>query len=535
MATIQPNSIIKLFTGIPLDNTYTDTLYFETAAARDSYFNGLTPLFTFTENSYQRVTSGIFEADCSIENIYNANYMMFQNTGFENKWFYAFVTDVEYINNHNCRVHYEIDVMMSWLSECTLKNSFIERQHSYTDRVGDNILPEPVSLGEYKYQTYTELNQTVNHYAICIMRVEVDSGEGSDGNLYDNVYSGGQLYAVDAEYESAAESINDFLSTYIQKPESIVNMYMVPLHLLPIREGYSTQAESYSGVAAVPGGIPAGFFRTEIVPVSSYTQIDGYTPRNKKLWTYPYFFYHVDNGDGAGLDCRYEFFTNGTPQFQIDGCITAPVQLRLTPLNYKGAVAQGANECRSEFITIAGYPVCSWNYDTYRAWAAQNSVPMALQGGLAVGGLILAAATGGVGAAVAAGAGVLGTAISAVKQGYTASIQADVVKGNLQSGNVNFSKKKMTFYGGACGVTHDYALMIDRFFDMFGYAYNKVGTINTHSRPHWNYVKTNGCKLVGRCPADAIAKIKQIFDAGVTFWKSAAEVGNYSQNNAPSA
>lgn len=533
MATIQPNSTIKLFTGVPLDNTYTDTLYFASGAARDSYFNSLSPLRTFTANSYQRVTSGVFEADCSIEQIYNANYMMFQNTGFENKWFYAFVTDLEYINNHNTRVHYEIDQLMTWLSECTLKQCFIEREHPTTDYVGQNILPEPVTLGEYKYQTYGELNSAVNHYAICLMRVSVDTGQGANGNIYDKVYSGGQLYAVDAESSSAVSSINDFLATYVQQPESIVNMYMVPLMLLPIREGTSSQADSYSQLAAVPGGIPAGFFRTQLVPVSSYTTIDGYTPKNKKLWTYPYFFYHVDNGDGAGLDCRYEFFTNGTPVFQIDGCITSPVQLRLTPLNYKGADETGANECRSEFLTIAGYPICSWNYDTYRAWAAQNSVPMTIQGGVAAGSLVLALATGGVGGLVAAGAGVLGTAINAVKQSYAASIQADTVKGNIQSGNVNFSKGKMTFYGGACGVTADYARMIDKFFTMFGYAFNQIGMPQISARPHWNYIKTNGCKLVGRCPADAIAKIKQIFDQGITFWKNASEVGDYSLDNSP--
>lgn len=533
MATINPTSIVKLYTGIPLDNTYTDTLYFDSIASQTSYFSGVTPVATFTNQMYQRVTDGVFEANCSIETIYNCNYMAFQNTGFENKWFYAFVTEIEYINNHNTRVHFEIDVMQTWLLNCEIKRCFIERQHSVVDNIGTNILPEPVSLGEYVYDEYEPLNTQVNHYAVAVMIVQVEDSQTVDGNIYDNVYSGANLWAIDAQATDVTNLINTKLSQYITTPEAIVAMYMVPLYLLPLPQGGQSHESAYSQMASVPGGIPAGFFTSTKSAVTSFTKIGNYTPKNKKLFTYPYHFYHVDNGDGASLDLRYEFFKDKTPKFKIDGCITTPVQLRLTPMNYKGVEESGADEERAEFLTIASYPVCSWNYDTYRAWVAQNSVPMEIQGALAAGGLILSLATGGAGAALVAGAGALATAIKAVSQTYTASIQADTCKGNINSGNVNFSSRKQTFYGSRCYITEDHAEMIDNFFTMYGYAYNKIGIPNTHSRPHWNYVKTNGLKIIGGCPADALAKIKQVFDNGVTFWKSASEVGNYYLDNAP--
>ena len=533
MATINPNTTVKLFSGVPLDNTYEHTLYFDTLAAQTTYFNSLTPSYTFTNNMYQRVNDGVFEAGCSVESIYRCNYMMFQNTGFENKWFYAFITSVDYVNNNNCRVHFEIDVMQTWMFDITVKRCFIERQHSVGDAIGSNILPEPVSLGEYVYDGYDYLTSNYNRYAILIMIVNVEAGQTTNGVMIDNVYSGAELYAVDAETTTptggAAASVNNFLAERNPKPEQVIQIYMCPLHLLPIRTGTQDQETSYDQVAAVPGGAPASYMTVTRSAVTSFTTIDGYTPKNKKLFTYPYNFYHVDNGDGAGLDLRYEFFTNYTPAMRIEGCIAPPVQLRLTPYNYKG----GVSDDRAEFITISGYPVCSWNYDTYRAWAAQNSIPMEIAGAMSIAGVALAGVTGGASLALTAGVGALSTAVSAVSQVYQASQKADVCKGNVNSGNVNFAHKKQNFYGSRCHITADYAAMIDNFFTMFGYAYNKIGVPNTHSRPHWNYVKTNGANIIGNCPNDDLSKIKSIYDKGVTFWKSASEVGNYNLDNSP--
>ena len=38
--------------------------------------------------------------------------------------------------------------------------------------------------------------------------------------------------------------------------------------------------------------------------------LDGYTPKNKKMYTYPYNFFNMDNGNGSNLQLRYEFFDN---------------------------------------------------------------------------------------------------------------------------------------------------------------------------------------------------------------------------------
>ena len=82
-------------------------------------------------------------------------------------------------------------------------------------------------------------------------------------------------------------------------------------------------------------------------------------------------------------------------------------------------------------------------------------------------------------------------------------------------------------------VKPEYAEIVDKFFDMFGYNTCTVKVPNTHSRPHWNYVKTIGCEIQGFLPQEAANIIKAVYDKGVTFWKNGDEVGNYTLDNSP--
>ena len=96
----------------------------------------------------------------------------------------------------------------------------------------------------------------------------------------------------------------------------------------------------------------------------------------------------------------------------------------------------------------------------------------------------------------------------------------------MQSGLKYFWFRKMS-------ITKNYAMMIDSFFDMYGYAIRQHGIPNMNARPHWTYVKTIGCLVEGAIPADDASTIEDIFNKGVRFWKNLNEMGNYSLNNAP--
>ena len=86
-------------------------------------------------------------------------------------------------------------------------------------------------------------------------------------------------------------------------------------------------------------------------------------------------------------------------------------------------------------------------------------------------------------------------------------------------------------------VSREYAKIIDDFLWAYGYTVNEIKTPNLDSRKYWNFIKTQGCKLGGFLPFNDAAKIKSIFDNGITFWHvddGVVQVGNYSFDNSPS-
>ena len=146
MAYIQPNSTAQFFPDLGLSANYENSLYFASVAAKDSYFGGLTPITTVSSVSYVRENQGVIRIERPMSTMYNVGYMRYRNTSFENKWFYAFVTKVNYINNITTEIEFEIDVLMTWQGAFTLKQCFIERQHEVSDQIGNNIEPEPFNI-----------------------------------------------------------------------------------------------------------------------------------------------------------------------------------------------------------------------------------------------------------------------------------------------------------------------------------------------------------------------------------------------------
>ena len=250
----------------------------------------------------------------------------------------------------------------------------------------------------------------------------------------------------------------------------------------------------------------------------------------------------------------------------------------LYPLDYRGVA-----KYYDQSIVLTGYPTVPWIGDTYKAYMALNreqinntyettainAVSTALSGFL--GGAVtvnnaadmLQAAkydaanrglypkevsqvtkTGLRQGAMAGALNALGTSITGgvdlLSKMYmlTARLK-DIsnippnVKGLAGAGSVINGLGKLDFIAYFMCVKPEYAKIIDEYFDMFGYSTMSLKVPNTHSRPHWNYVKTVGCDIQGFLPQEAANVIKAVYDRGVTFWKNGDEVGNYTLDNSP--
>ena len=83
MSAIAPNTDLYLL-KCPIEADNRNQITFANATAQYNYFNGLTKM-TGTSFTYQRKDNLIFIPD-HIDNIYNCNYVMYQNSNYSNKW-----------------------------------------------------------------------------------------------------------------------------------------------------------------------------------------------------------------------------------------------------------------------------------------------------------------------------------------------------------------------------------------------------------------------------------------------------------------
>lgn len=207
---IEPNSTITIYKNMPLDERYDNTIYFQNETAQTSYFDtqALTKGKTFNQNSYQRLNKNtlrldVYSVGLTYENLYNYDYMRFINTSYENKWFYAFILDVKFINNRTVEIQYQIDVMQSWMFDYSLLSSFVEREHATHDVAGDNLIDEGLETGDYMLKTLST-------------KGIIPSGvEGEDGNWSIVVFSTIKTTSPSSLYTWRTESIQS--SIYIVK------------------------------------------------------------------------------------------------------------------------------------------------------------------------------------------------------------------------------------------------------------------------------------------------------------------------------
>ncbi|MBO7211225.1 MAG: hypothetical protein J6V44_09535 [Methanobrevibacter sp.] len=196
MSYVTPNSDIEIFKNIPWDNTYEHTLYFVGQGNNTaSYYQNL--LFSnlrsivqlqrkyqprrYTAYSYQRKNINTIKLNEHPDDIYDYNYMRFKNTSHGNKWFYAFINDVEYVNENTALIHYEIDVLQTYLDEMELKESYVERKHTATDVIGENLEPEPLDFGEY-VNLSLETPWNFNNYSLLMFYADADTIDVDPGN-----------------------------------------------------------------------------------------------------------------------------------------------------------------------------------------------------------------------------------------------------------------------------------------------------------------------------------------------------------------
>lgn len=545
MIPIAPDGQVLILENIPFDREHVHTCLFANKAAQESYMSSKIKT-RLDAVSYTRATGNSIKVQVKIENLYNCNYMAFKNTAFENKWFYAFIDDVTYINNITCEIFFTIDTMQTWMFDYALGQCFVEREHAVSDAIGSNLVPEQLETGDYVTAFQRSLPWFENVGYVVWATVNYKYNDYKGGTI-GNLYSG--LCPIWFDDEAG---VSTWLEGLGAKADAVVAVIPFPRVFFSLPNTTPTIALK----------------QTEYIPKSMfYLDFEGYTPRNKKLYTAPYNTCYITNFNGDATSYPLEYFADDEVGLTYACDISPSPKTAVMPLNYKGSNGENWDEK----LYIGTYPQLSFNTDAFKQWLALNGVSLAVntvgnitgvgqvsqgvsdirQGSQQIEMANRGLATKGYGHGFAAmrsaglatkGAGAAGIALGvvsaltsiggAVATVYEHSLVPPQNKGSWGDSFLNAYKKA----GGAVCRKHiraEFARIIDEYFDMFGYATHRVKTPNTNSRPHWNYVKTRYCMLSGDLPESAESEIRDIFNRGITFWKTPSEIGDYSLDNSP--
>lgn len=536
---ITPDTNLKLLKcNLNLDEL--NQINFSNATTQYNYFNGLTKLEKegFT---YQR-KDNVIRFPANIDDIIEYNYVMYQNHNYTNKWFYAYITRMEFVNTGMTDIYIKTDPYQCWQFDITFMRSFVEREHTNDDTIGSNTVPEGIETGEYVYSYYSipkGINMGSSH-VVMGTTASVQNGDSIFGSEYSNVYSGLKYYIFKTTTDlTTALSYLDYLG----KAESVVALFIAPDTLT----GWSETSQSwvqhtgdysfkYMEVSTPTPSTPLSSFHVVQYNAFVYeTSTDTYTPVNKKLFTYPFHFFTVTNNLGTTGEYHYEDFYQGLgyANFYLYGALAVGCSIKAVPTNYKNIGNDANNLPYQDGIVCGKFPTCSWNTDVYTNWLTQNAVNLISEGATAGAGIVGGAIGMFVNPLIGAGAlaGGLKQTESLLSQVYEHAIMPPQAKGSMNSGDITYSLGYTSFGYYILQPKKEWARRIDNFFSMYGYKTNLTKVPNITGRRNWNYVKCIDVNIEGYIPQEDLNEIKGMFNNGVTIWHNASTFLDYSQNN----
>lgn len=300
------------------------------------------------------------------------------------------------------------------------------------------------------------------------------------------------------------------------------------------------------------------------------TTIDGYTPRNKKCFNYPYNQIKITVNNGTEVIYRPELFSDLTPQAQTPNYKIKVLYNFIYSLNPKICAYvrnyDGLERYQREMVLFADFPIIPYKYNTYDNWLAinKNSLTMsfinkgiglatevgtalASGGALSVGSM--ASGSLSTGDVISGATGVLGSI-----QGIASQIAQIEDKKKQPNKVVGLPQGNEMLFSGSVGIyvsqetcKLEYIHMIDDYFTRFGYQINETFEPRFDNRVSFDYIQTTDINITGKrkqptsqedfsrynIPNEDILELNAMFDNGLTIWHNETTYGDYNVDNRP--
>ena len=547
MAITPSTNVYLLKSPIELDNL--NQLTFANRDAQINYFSSL-PRIELHNFTYQR-KDGVIRVPIQIDSILEYNYVMYQNDNYSDKWFFAFIESMEFINDNMTAIYIKTDCYQTWMFDIDIKRSYVIREHTNNDTVGANTIPENFEKGDMIATNCTPItylkdlvdagSDYPDQYVIVVgSTIELDSTSYPkvSGESFNGLFTGLSYYCFPDEDSVSTMLAAVTVGSGTQITTDIVTIFMAPRILVGYGNwGYdevNTSQGKYYVHKITSANVDSirGYTYTVNIP----TSIDGYTPVNKKLLTGEFNRLMLTNYVGVTQDYRYELFHGNNIQFKLRGALSPSCPISIYPVNYlRDTDAQYSSGCYS--VPAPPLPLCNWNTDQYTNWLASTSHTRSMQYFHARVNQIVGMGESIISAVAGGSANTIGNQLGSIQKIEMLNAErADHEKdGNANTGTISqadtvYTSSKVFGAYQYC-IRAEYARKIDRVLSAIGYRTDTMKIPNIVGRRNWNYVQTQAVAIQGTIPQQDLQEIKNMFNNGVTFWHNPATFLDYSQNN----
>nr|DAG15867.1 MAG TPA: Major tail protein [Caudoviricetes sp.] len=529
-----PTTNLRLL-STPLESDYVNTLWFPNITAQTAYFTSKT-VKTYANFNYIKKDNTIVVPD-EVDNLYNCNYIMYQNSNFGTRWFYAFINRMEWASNGSTRLYVSTDVIQTWFFDINYYQSYVDRCHSDSDAVGDNIVPEDFTTGDsggYQVAGHTDLAPD----GIAIFATASYSGESKTGSVNSGIYSG-------------AQNLSDF---HIDNP------------------GVGTILDAYvkNGTATAVIKLQQYPYKLKTAPITltfskAPSSINGYTPTNKKLLSPAFITCFMSM---YGQECTF------SPAFINGSAVSIKISADQTSGTISAFVENYSSSNISTIAMFAAIPESGWAYNQYkneynlhsasnaiyvrrsrenRDFGMYNAMIQGVGGAMQVAGAAIDALNPLTYATSKGASGVASGALSGTSTILNASKALGQISGGYDEVSQDLAKINESYNAPATGssaasngyiatgktaLTYGYKVppldlvkRCDKYLSVFGYKQSVYRNINLHARANWTYIKTSGLNASGNFPDEDMRIIKNAFNNGIFFWSYTATFGNFDQLN----
>lgn len=484
------------------------------------------------------------------EDLTQCNYLMYQNKDISDKWYFAFIDNVQYNSLNSVIISHTIDVWQTYQFDITYYKNLILRAHvaKSSDTVGRWLAPEPISVApefERKHNVFNDLswtpqyvlhstsvfNNTTKKYEYkgngtgATLSAEYGIFVNDDDDVQRVVKNYGKLSAAEALKSNDDDEYSNWISDLLTGQTIDKAVKLISTTSISQLQDHRNEL---IGLYAIPAWVHDGtnkyatnnIKKKEVTTTLPTTTLAcGYAPRNKKMLSSlckAYLFY---NENGFKLPLKPELFTSNTPVFTVKATELSTNAFLLQIGSYADYTAK-TNKISYRCENRLGYDA-NTGLDK-----VLNTLTSAVGVVNAVGSVASQTLAGNVGGAVQG-------AVSSVQQSINmidALGQRGVNTG--ASGDImSITEKRAMPVFADVSPTEAQCRYIDDYLDVYGYAINEIGKISTYmkNRSNWNYIQVANCNIKVSAPNDDVNKLKQMFESGVTIWHK--NFGDYEQTN----